>query len=110
MQWVQRSGRWLGQLAQLRQVGQLADELGYATWAAAQRVELSAHRRLERVARTSREEGERGAIFVEYALAVAGIALIGIIAVRAFGLGISEVFNDLLANIRGQVPQPGGGG
>lgn len=101
MRWVQRSGRWLGQVA---------DGLGYAVWAAAHGAQLSAHRRLERLARASREEGERGAIFVEYALAVAGIALIGIIAVKAFGIGISGVFNDLLANIRGQMPPPPGGG
>jgi Flp pilus assembly pilin Flp len=44
---------------------------------------------------------ERGQSMIEYAFVVALIAIGTVVAVRAFGVGISDVFNGLIERIRG---------
>ena len=46
-----------------------------------------------------REAGERGQTMVEYSIVAALIAVVAMVAVRALGVGVTNVFNDIVGAI-----------
>lgn len=50
--------------------------------------------------RLASRRGLPGLEFAEYAVALAVVALVGMVALKAFGTGISQLFADILARLR----------
>ena len=46
-----------------------------------------------------REAGERGQTMVEYSIVAALIAVVAMVAVQALGVGVTNVFNDIVGAI-----------
>jgi Flp pilus assembly pilin Flp len=53
--------------------------------------------------------GQAGQSMVEYAVVVFLIAIVAMVAVRALGAGVAEVFQSILASFRTVLPAGGGG-
>ena len=47
----------------------------------------------------AREAGERGQTMVEYSIVAALIAVVAMVAVQALGVGVTNVFNDIVGAI-----------
>jgi hypothetical protein len=56
--------------------------------------------RLATPTRRADRRGLPGLEFAEYAVALAVVALVGMVALKAFGTGISQLFADILSRLR----------
>jgi Flp pilus assembly pilin Flp len=71
----------------------------------------TAKRRLEAAARSvvaALMKGQAGQSMVEYAIVLFLVAVVAMVAVRALGQGVDEVFRSILESFRTVLPQGGG--